>query len=150
MPQNSWVFGLCSLVFGVILMLLGFYFFIQMRNPARIVQRLEKQAGKMILSSIKDPGGDAYVEVGPYMPVGCEAFLAENRLYVSEGMCRKIYDGLISNGVCEEYVAAELSRESGEAALTQMANVPEGEHTQLLTECVGNSCGCTAKRRAAF
>ena len=140
MPQNSRTVGLCSLVFGVLLVLLGFYFVILMRNPARNAQRLEKQAGKMILSSRKDaggdPGGDAYMEVGPYMPVGWEAFFVANLTNVSEGMCRQIYDGLISNGDWKEYVAAELSRESREAASAQMANVPEGEHTQLLIECV--------------
>lgn len=140
MPQNSRTFGFCSLVFGALLVLLGFYFLILKRNPARNALRLEKQAGRQILSSMKGPVGDAYgdayMEVGTYMPADREAFLAENLIRVSEGMCRRIYDGLISNGAWKAYVAAELLRGSGEAASARMANVPEGEHKELLTECV--------------
>ena len=76
-----------------------------------------------------------YFPVGEGLYKNKDSFLASGaQLFTDIGT--RLYSELISNGVWKDYIAAALILADVQAGTIQMANVPEGEHKMLLTECV--------------
>ena len=76
-----------------------------------------------------------YIPVGEKLYQSEQSFLASGVNFIT-GIGTRLYSELITTGAWKDYVAAALSPAEGETAPIQAAEVPEGEHKVLLTECV--------------